>query len=196
MNLSGKMLATLIVPIVVLLGGAGIGLVVAAEKSYSPPSGADAFAAAPTSLVLAESPGRAAGSKAGSSRNKVAALKRKCKKKRGAAKRNCLKRVQALTKARYMSVRRAESLAERAAEKIWESNAGDYEWTDYGVSDCRRLTRSSVSCAVYVYYEQEEYGYDDYGSTYDCEWVVNSRYLRGGKLKVTSGFARRSCEWL
>ncbi len=186
----------MIVPIVVLLAGAGVGLVVAAERSYSPPSGADAFAAAPTSLVVEKSPNPATSSKAGASRNSIAALKRKCKKKRGVAKRNCLKRVQALKKPRFISVKRAEGLAERVAERVWENNAGDYEWTDYGLSDCRRLSRSSVSCAVYVYYEQEEYSYDDYGSTYDCEWVVNSRYLRSGKLRVTSGFASRTCEWL
>ena len=196
MNSHRKLLAALVLPVAILLAGAGVGLVVASEKAYSPPSGADAFAAAPTALVVEKSPNRATGSKAAVSRNPVAALKRKCKKKRGAAKRNCLKRVQQLLKPKFMPLRRAETLAERVAERVWENNAGGYEWTDFGLSDCRRLSRSSVSCAVYVYFEQDEYGYDDYGSSYDCEWVVNSQYLRGGKLRVTSGFARRSCEWL
>ena len=132
-------------PIVILLGGAGVSLVVAAEKPYSPPSGNDAFAAAPASLVLAGASGPAGVSSSRAARSKASVLKRKCRKKKPAAKRNCLKRVQAL---------------------------------------------------LYVYYEQSQYGYDDYGAIYDCEWVVNSKYLSGGGLKVSGSFANRQCEWL
>jgi hypothetical protein len=196
LNKNRKLLAALVLPIVILLGGAGVSLVVAAEKPYSPPSGDDAFAAAPASLVLAGASGPAGVSSSRAARSKASVLKRKCRKKKPAAKRNCLKRVQALLKPKYMPLKRAENIALVAAERAWASDVGEYEWTDYGLADCRRLARNSVSCAVYVYYEQSQYGYDDYGAIYDCEWVVNSKYLSGGGLKVSGSFANRQCEWL
>jgi hypothetical protein len=198
LNSRKKLLAILVLPVLILVGGAGVGLVVAAEKPYSPPSGTEAFAAAPASLVVSGKQNPATSSTSRASKNQIAALKRKCKKKRGAAKRKCLKRVKKISrpKPKFMSLNRARGLATRIAGNVWESGAGDYDWTDYGLSECRRLGRSSVSCAVYVYIEQDQYSSADYGSSYDCEWVVKSSYLKNGRLQVTNGFAARSCEWL
>lgn len=194
---SRKLLAALAIPVAILIGGAGVGLVVAAERPYEAPSGEAAFRSAPPSIAGNGPALRADRAARSSAAKKAAALKKKCKKKKGAAKKRCLKKVKELTaKPKYMPIKTAERKAEDDASRVWENDIGGYVWYDYGTTgDCRRLARNSVSCAVFVYYEEEDYNSEDYGSTYTCEWAVNSKYDSRRKLVVTSGFADRECYW-
>jgi hypothetical protein len=193
-----KLLLTLAIPVAVLVGGAGVGMVVAAERPYTPPTGERAFESAPSptlrsGLALSnDSASRVKGSK-----KEIAKLKRKCRKKTGPARQKCFKKIRKQSvKPRLMPVAKANALAEADAERIWEEDIGGYVWDDFGTSgDCRRLARNSVSCAVYVYYEETDYSSDDYGSIYTCEWLVTSSYLSARKLSVESGFATRDCYW-
>lgn len=194
---SRKLLAALAIPVAILIGGAGVGLVVAAERPYEAPSGEAAFRSAPTSLAGSGSALKADRSARAGAKSKAAALKKKCRKKKGAAKKRCFKKAKdLLAKPKYMPVKTAELKAEDDASRVWENDIGGYVWYDYGkTGDCRRLARNSVSCAVYVLYNEEDYTSEDYGSTYTCEWVVNSKYDSRRKLVVTSGFGDRTCSW-
>lgn len=196
-GLSRKNLIALTIPVVLLLGGAGVGLVVASERPYAAPSGEKAFRSAPASIAGSGPALKSDRTARNSAKKQAAALKKKCRKKRGAAKKRCLKKVrQLLAKPKYMPVKTAERKAEDEASRIWENDIGGYVWTDYGsTGECRRLARNSVSCAVYVFYEEEDYSSEDYGSVYTCEWAVNARYDTRRKLVTRSGFANRECYW-
>lgn len=194
---SRKLLAALAVPVALLIGGAGVGLVVASERPYEAPSGERAFRSAPASIAGSGPALKTDRAARKSAKSKAAALKKKCKKKKGAAKKRCLKKAkQVLAKPKYMPVKTAERKAEDDASRVWENDLGGYVWYDYGTTgDCRRLAVNSVSCAVYVIYEEEDYSSEDYGSFYTCEWAVNSKYDSRRKLVVTSGFDSRECYW-
>ena len=192
-----KLLLTIAIPVAVLVGGAGVGMVVAAERPYTPPTGERAFESATSPALrsgLASTSDRVA--RKGSNKE-IAKLKRKCRKKTGPALQKCFKKIRKKSvKPRLMPIAKANGLAEADAERIWEEDIGGYVCDDFGTSGyCRRLARNSVSCAVYVYYEETDYSSDDYGSIYTCEWLVTSSYLSARKLSVESGFATRDCYW-
>lgn len=204
MKSKGRFLAVAVVPVALLASGLGLGLVLADDAPYPAPDGQQAFDAAPRDLLREVRPNRAGPSRA--EQRKASAQKRKCKRLRGQAKRQCNARVQELltpTVAKTMSESKARDIADRVAERIFIDDVGAEDegleiWTDYGLatSRCRELKDNSRVCAAYVAFVDDDPYSSDYLSSYECQFVVKSTYLVNGRLEVKNGFQRdRACYW-
>lgn len=179
-------IAAVAVPVVLLAGGAGIGLVIAKEP----------VAGESRASLTADSP-----ELAGQLRQAVRAEASFRKKKKPCRKgRACRKRP-----VKRMSFIVAKKQAERSARQARQQKWDGKDWDDFGIDNCRRLSRSAVTCISWVSWEETDYGDSDYGSVYTCSWLVTSRWEKkrksrrgkktGYRLRVKSGRARAACDF-
>lgn len=178
-------LAAIAVPAVLLAGGAGIGLVIAKE----PVSGES------RASLTADSP-----ELAGQLRQAVRVEASIRKKKPCRNGRACRQRP-----AKRMSFIVAKKQAEKSARLAWQQNWDGKAWNDFGIDNCRRLSRSTVACLSWITWEETDYEDSDYGSLYICSWLVTSRWEKKGRpsrgkktgyrLRVKSDRARADCEY-
>lgn len=175
-------LAAIALPVVLLAGGAGIGLVVAKE----PVSGESRSILTTASPELAEQLRQAV-------RAEAAIRKKKPCRKGRACRKQPVKR---------MGFVRAKKQAEKSARRAWQQRWDGKPWDEFGIGSCKRLSRSAVACLSWVSWEEKGYDDSDYGSVYTCSWLVTSRWVskkskRGKKanyrLRVKSGRARADC---
>ncbi|MGK2956519.1 MAG: hypothetical protein ACSLFI_12735 [Solirubrobacterales bacterium] len=79
-----------------------------------------------------------------------------------------------------MTTYKARSNALDVTEYIYLDS--EFNWTDYGVRTCIRVSRPRVDCYSYVLEDLfDEYGYYD---TILCNWFTASAWLRSGGMKV------------
>lgn len=153
-------LAAVVVPAILLAGGAGIGLVVAKEPAPREARETRTAASAELTDQLRQA------IRVESVRDEAAPRKRKRKRP-----------------VKKMTIALAEKNAEMSARRAWDTDWDGTDWDEYGIFDCTRLSRGAVSCPAWVDWTGPSYSYDDYGfgSTLTCEWLVTSRWERKSK---------------